>query len=252
MLGANGSFSCDYHIACSFDIEPSFNYHPSLPLAQSVLQRSSLHLDNPLLRSSQKFAIHFECLGIGEETATILDDMRFLLQAVIYQADSDRDSLDVNDEGKLAATSSWVCDRITSLGEVPKQALNSDFIYQSCRKAASIYCKAISERSALSHACTIQDLSQLWASMWRVTLTQWKKIPGIFIWILLSVNQAAQDMPHGRLIKSLLKSSSFYIALENWEVVDETLEAFVKLQRWLREGTVVEQNAELLNSCLTN
>jgi hypothetical protein len=165
--------------------------------------------------------------------------MRFLLQAVIYHTNADHEALDVDDGVKLATTSNWVRDRITSPSV--DQSLNTDFVYLSCRKAALIYCKSISERTPLSYTCTLQDLNQLWASMWRITLSQWKKIPGIFIWILLSINQAAQDTPHGRLVKSLLKSASFYVALENWEAIDGSLGSFVRLQRWLRGRVVVEQ-----------
>ena len=209
-------------------------------------------MDTPLLPSSRNFVTHIGSLGIGEETAAILDDIRFLLQAVIYQTDPDPEPLDVDDGGKLATTAKWVCDRITSLGNPLDQTLSQDFIYQSCRKVALIYCQAIIERTPLSRSCTTQDLSQLWAAVWRITLTQWKKIPGIFIWILLSVNQAAQETQHGRLIKSLLKSASFYVALENWEVIDGSLAAFVKLQRWLKEKSALEESAETLDSLVAD
>jgi hypothetical protein len=253
LLRPKRSSSCDYHIACSFDLEPSFNYRPLSPILQSALRRAPVFLDTPLLPSSRNFATLVGSLGIGEETATILDDIRFLLQAIIYQTNTDQKPLDVDDKNKLVATAKWVCDRIITSRRNPlDQTLSQDFMYQSCRKAALIYCKAITERTPLSRCCTTRDLSQLWATVWRVTLTQWKKIPGIFIWILLSVNQASQDTHHGRLIKSLLKSASFYIALENWEVIDGSLAAFVKLQRWLRERSVVEDSAETLDSLVAD
>ena len=207
-------------------------------------------MSTPLLQSERSFADHAEDIGISVQTACILDDMRFLLQAVITQTDNNRENIDSKDQQKLITTSTWIRDRIAVLPEKNGQGSSpaNDFIYQSCRKAALIYCKAILELTPLSQACTLQDLNQLWSSMWRVTLSQWKKIPGIFIWVLLSANQAAQDTAHGRFLKSMLKSASFYIALQNWQIVDGSLGAFVRLQRWLREGTVSEQSFEPLDS----
>ena len=191
-------------------------------------------MSTPFLQSERNFSDHSKVLSISTETAIILDDMRFLLQAVISQINRDRHpdsgSFESNDEEKLISTSTWVRDRIACL-----IGAADDFIYQSVRKAALIYCKSIVERTSLSHACTLQDLNGLWVNMWRIPLSRWKKTPGIFIFILLSANQAAQDTAHGRFLKSMLKSASFYVALDNWEVIDGTLGVFVMLQRWLRE-----------------
>ena len=204
-------------------------------------------MSTPFLLSERQFAGHSGLLGISKETAIILDDMRFLLHAVTSQMDRGQDSFESTDEEKLISTSIWIRDRISCLAGPA-----DDYIYQSVRKAALIYYKAIIERTSLSRACTLQDLNQLWTSMWRIPLSRWKKTPGIFIFILLSANQAAQDTAHGRFLKSVLKSASFYVALENWEVIDVTLGAFVKLQRWLRERTFVEDVAEPLGSQITD
>ena len=76
--------------------------------------------------------------------------------------------------------------------------------------------------------------------MWRVTLTRWKQIPGIFVWVILAGNQAAQETPHGRFLKSMFKASTSYIALDYFEVVDAALMTYVRLQRWLRQEKEVE------------
>lgn len=173
--------------------------------------------------------------------------MRFLLQAIISQIERDRDNFESAEEEKLISTSIWIRDRICYLAGPA-----DDYMYQSVRKAALIYYRAIVGRTSLLRACTLQYLNQLWINMWRIPLSRWKKTPGIFIFILLSANQAAQDTAHGRFLKSMLKSASFYVALENWEVIDLTLGAFVKLQRWLRERTFVEDVVEPLDSQITD
>jgi hypothetical protein len=82
----------------------------------------------------------------------------------------------------------------------------------------------------------MQDLNQLWSSMWRVTLTQWKQIPGIFVWIILSGLQAAQGTPHGRFLKSMFKAAAAYMSLDYFDVVDASLMNFIKMQTWLRSA----------------
>ena len=165
----------------------------------------------------------------------ILDDMRFLTTSICQQIEVEPTR---KGEEKMKLLAIWVRDRTlaSSNGNESDGPLSNDHIYKCCRKVALIYCQAIVNRCSLAQACTMQDLNQLWASMWRITLSQWKRIPGIFIWVLLAVNPAAQNTPHGRLLKSLLKSASLYVALEHWELIDGSLMSFVRLQRWLRGG----------------
>ncbi|TVY78251.1 hypothetical protein LSUE1_G006779, partial [Lachnellula suecica] len=221
---------CDYHTACSYDCELIFPHNVDQGVPHPI------HIGTPLWDSKDRFSDQPEKLHISQETAMILDDMRFLTSSIIKLGQLDPVERDLT---KLMTTSKWIRDRIYALpsGNDCSKKDPRVFIYRSCRIAALIYCKAIVERIPLSQACTKEDLKTLWGSMWRVTLTQWKSIPGIFIWIILSAHQAARDTAYGRFLKSVLKTASFYIALENWCVVDGALWTFVELQRWLRKGT---------------
>lgn len=67
-------------------------------------------------------------------------------------------------------------------------------------------------------------------------------MPGIFLFIILSANQAGQTTPHGRLLKSMFKASSSYMALDHWDVVDGALMSYLKLQRWLGDARVKEES----------
>jgi len=218
-------------MACSFDREPSFGHHVEDQTAGSVC------MSTPLLASESRFSAHLDELHISEETAMILDDMRFLTTSIIKLGNLDPLEQDLS---KLLATSTWIRDRICSLSDGNDTTISSpeSLIHCSCRTVALIYCKAIVERIPLSQACTPEDISSLWGTMWQVTLTRWKAIPGIFIWIILSAHQAAQDTAYGRFLKSMLKTSSLYMALEDWNLVDGALMTFIELQRWLRKGTL--------------
>jgi hypothetical protein len=183
----------------------------------------------PFLAAEGDFSSSTWYFQISTETAAILDDMRFLFVALIKHIDQ---SASGQDQIKLITTATWIRDRITSLPD----ASAADFTYTSCRIAALIYCKAIISRTSLSEICTLQDLNQLWANMWQVRLSRWKQMPGIFLFVILSALSAAEAAPHGRFMKSMFKTTSAYIGLESFELVDAALTAFVKMQRWLKSG----------------
>ena len=201
-------------------------------------------MQTPLLYSQTTFASIASELKISQVTATILDDIRFLLTATVRQSSREPP---IQEQAKLQRTSTWVQSRILDLPEAPdaSQSNGDEFIYKSCRIAALVYSRAIVERIPLSLACTIQDLTQLWASMWRITLSRWKQMPGVFLFILASAIEAGQTMPQGRFLKSMFKAASSYIALDNWEVIDGALMSLVKLQRWLGSEVVVRDGEPL-------
>jgi hypothetical protein len=220
----------DYNISSTYDRELSF------PHNIAILPRHPAHVMTPLLSSSGvTFSSSTEELGISKETAAILDDMRFLLISIIKQVDRPTGS---QEWSKLKITATWTRDRISSLpsGNEPDSSLANDFVYKSCKTAALVYCRALTEHIPFSQACTILDLGQLWASMWRISLTRWKRIPGIFLWILLSGIQAAEATPYARFLKSMLKAVCTYLAVDYWDVADGACMGFVRLQRWLRNG----------------
>jgi hypothetical protein len=185
----------------------------------------------PFVTSEWDFGLCTEQLQISKETASILDDMRFLFLALAKHVEDD-----TREERKLMTTAKWIQRHILSLpdGSDVDSPLASDHIYKSCRVAASIYCKAIVERTSLSNICTLQDLNLLWASMWQVKLSRWKQTPGVFFFVLASVISVAEDAPHGRFTKAMFRTTTSFIGLDYFELIDAALMAVVKLQRWLR------------------
>lgn len=192
-------------------------------------------MSNPFVHSQQDFISTSENHQISEETAAILEDIRFLLLALLKQVDHNPSE---QEAAKLISTATWVLDRITSLpdGSASQSTLEADHIYKSARIASLIYCRSIISRSPLSKTCTLQDLNNLWINMWQIKLSRWKEIPGIFLFIILAALPAAQETPHGRFLKSMFKTTSSYISMDYWDLVDASLMGFVRLQRWLRRG----------------
>jgi hypothetical protein len=168
--------------------------------------------------------------------------MHFLFRALLAHIDHHAPA---DQEAKIQKTALWVQNRISSLANPTEPSITSEqgFIHANILTASQIYCRAILTHTSLAHACTVSDLNAIFATMWRVSLTRWKQIPGIFLFAVLSLIQAAQNRPQGRLLKSMFKTASSYVALEQWDVVDGMLMAFWRLARWLDddggEGVVV-------------
>lgn len=217
--------SIDYQIACSYDIDLTFPHNTATHVTYQA------YVSTPWIYSLISFTRMQDQLNIAPETAAILDDMRYLQILTLKAIETAQ-----FDSTKLASEAKWIQARIAALpsGAEERSPLLGDNIYKSCRTAALIYIRAILTYTPLSKACTLQDLNQLWSSMWRVTLTKWKKVPGIFVWIILSGLQAAQSTPHGRFLKSMFKAAVSYMSLDYFEVVDASLMNFVKMQTWLR------------------
>jgi hypothetical protein len=194
-------------------------------------------MSTPFVPSSTEFESVAEELQISQNTAIVLREMRFLITKVINQIDNEPSE---KEKIKLKGTSAFTQNLISSLPDESEfdEPSAIDFVFKTCRIAALIYCKAIINRISLAKACTLIDLNNLWANMWHVKLSRWKQITGIFLFVILSAIPACQATPHGRFLKSIFKATSSYISLEYWDVVDGTLMSFVKLQRWLNNGTV--------------
>jgi hypothetical protein len=237
---------CDYNVSSSNNTNPKFVHHVTKPTSTPIT------LDSPLLNSPQQFKNHTDELLISGETSQILDDMRFIISSILDLPDI-RSPYYTQSHAKLRAASDWSLSRISALPEsilkFRGQATKNDCIYSSIRFAALIYLKAISKRVPLAQACQGPEMRLLFSAMWKVTLTEWRHIPGIFIWILLATIEAARYAPQGRLLKSMLKTASFHLAAcgENgWEIVDAMLNRFANLQKWLRreEALLMKQYSE--------
>ncbi|KAH8822073.1 hypothetical protein F5884DRAFT_769898 [Xylogone sp. PMI_703] len=245
---------CDYHIACTYDNAPCFKHNLS-PLPSIF----PLHLNTPLLPSGTSFASISSTLNIAQGTALILDDMRFLTNAVLQQIThplTDKSFL------KLTTTAAWIRDRIAALPEESTSsaaASMNPYIYTTVLLASRIYVSSILTHTPLSESCTTADLNHIWSKIWRVTLTQWKAIPGVFIWVLLVILQASREKEHGRLVKSMLRAACYLVAVGQagkdgydeigWAVVEGALERWVGVTAWMRKsGEVFKTDTRTLAS----
>jgi hypothetical protein len=179
--------------------------------------------------SSIRFVESAEALNISIEAARILDDMRFLTTSVLHLNENGDSEVEI---AKLMTTVHWIHKQLVSPATHDPE-LTTDFMYQTCRTAGIIYSTAILTRTPLSRACTAQLLQQLWMTMWRVPLARWKKLPGLFLWVILVVNSYARDKPEARFLKGLMPSAVVTIGLLDWDATMATLDGFLAVQKWL-------------------
>ena len=184
-------------------------------------------MDSPLIKSNIRFVDSAEALKISTDAARVLDDMRFLTTSVLHLNENGDPKVE---NAKLMTTVHWIHEQLVSSQEPD---LADDFMYQTCRTAGIIYSTAILTRTPLSRACTAQLLHQLWMTMWRVPLSRWKKVPGIFLWVILVVNSYARDKPEARFLKGLMPSAVVTLGLLNWDATMATLDGFLSVQKWL-------------------
>ncbi|KAK0670581.1 hypothetical protein QBC41DRAFT_221525 [Cercophora samala] len=119
-----------------------------------------------------------------------------------------------------------------------------DYIYQSVRLAAILYSRAIMLRRPFKQIVTRAEYLQLWRTTWKVPLSIWRSLLGVFNWILLplvssSSSQEQDSNNHGHFVKGMLNVSLLQIGMENWELCSGIMDASVGLQRWL-SGSGVE------------
>lgn len=311
---------CDAAIALSFESVPFLRGGGEFSFEENLQIPLRLALITPLMPSLVQFSECGEALRIHPAVASILDDMRFLLGAVLAQSENPS----AKDLTKVHITLAWIYDRIASLpaegpmkrrlssvaSPTPSSAAESstnidvrgtpelgedlplpprsrqgtsrsrsrgnrshgpgssraslqaqaevqdtwdesesasagrpspppveapDYVYQAVRLTALAYCQAIKLRRPFSRVVSSNDFMQLWTTVWRVPLSKWRSILGVFNWILLPLLPSSKR-PHDRFVKAMLNATFFQMGMEDWEIASGAMNAALKLQHWLGSG----------------
>jgi hypothetical protein len=242
------NYSTDYELACCFeqDLYLLQEGHPSYVTAPG----SYLALySSPLSDSGTPFLDIHESLDLAPQMASILDDMRFLTASIL--------SLSLMDYGPSLPTQpltpesiqSKACriyNEISHLPITPLSARSStkDIISEAIRITAIAYSSAIAARTPFSRACTAGLRQQLYARIWRVSLSTWKKVPGIFQWILLvACPGSVNDVP-GRLLRRTASVVAIYIGLQHFGLSSTCVRQFWQVQRWIARARTSEAEEE--------
>ena len=197
--------------------------------------------NSPLSDSGIPFRDIHESLALDLQIALILDDMRFLTTSVLsLSLSEDASSLPLESTQPLAPESiqsnaSRIYNELGHLPITPLTATSStkDIISEVIRITATAYSSAIAARTPFSQAYTAALRQQLYARIWRVSLSTWKKIPGVFQWILLvACPGSANDVP-GRLLRRTASVVAIFIGLRHFGLSATCVRTFWQVQRWI-------------------
>jgi hypothetical protein len=192
--------------------------------------------ESPLFGSSTHFHNILKSLDISPDTADILDDMKFLTTSVQGDLAYQHTFGTYQSNIKLNATSLWTRNRVADLPAISPTSLNSteDLIYETVRLAALLYSTAISSRSPFSYTSQYSILQDLWKAIWRISLSRWKKIPGVFLWVILVACASSKDKMQRRLLKLNIAAVVLHIEVTRTGIAVSCLRAFLRVQKWLK------------------
>lgn len=264
--------SLDYSIAISFESPAYFGAGRDGVFSDPAPGPFRISHNTPLVASMVTFSDCISGLNIHPATASILDDIRFLL-ATVTSLPVHATRAEIN---KVATTSHWIFNRISKLPVYspdepdPPTTLpftangspadpgfygsstnspssmsepTSDPVYQAIRQAALLYATAIVERQPFSKVVSLEKFYELWTLVWRVPLTRWQSLVGIFLWIIIIILPTAATTPHSRFVKSMLNTPALGIGIENWFASSSSMRAALTLQAWLRGGDRVRDDS---------
>ncbi|TDZ34488.1 hypothetical protein C8035_v010631 [Colletotrichum spinosum] len=242
VVGESIMILTDYEIACCF--ETDLYWQENDPVRDEDLPIPTAWpdcYDSPLLASSTSFESIAENLGLSAEAANILDDVRFLTNSVasLSSSSSSSSSSSTADTVKIRTTASWLYSRLHDKDVLKATATTSesDWMLETIRLAAVIYSWAIRSLRQISEFEGDEVLEDAYVAMRKVSLTTWKKIPGIFLWIMLVAAPNAAPDAQGRFVRRKMAVTGLSIGFEDFVLGISYLKSFWNVQQWIaKEG----------------
>lgn len=191
--------------------------------------------DSPLYPSSSDFAENAEFKDLGVSTIKLLKDMKFLTTSLL----ATRAVLATPETvAKFEAIALRTYQQVSSLPSIVPTPLSSteDLLYETIRLTAILYCKAVTSRTLLSKNCEPAICASLSQTMWLVSLSRWKTMPGIFLWVLLVACTSTEHMAQRLFLKISMWTVLLYIGLSSHEVAVACMRTFLKVQRWIKSN----------------
>jgi len=79
----------------------------------------------------------------------------------------------------------------------------------------------------------------------RVSLSAWKKIPAIYLWVLLVVCPGSgEDAAFGRLMRRNISVTAIFMVFQHLGLAMGCLEGFWGVQRWIQRVVELEMEIE--------
>ena len=197
-----------------------------------VFQPVRLRYSTPLDPSTGPFKTCAQELGLEEATASILDDVRFLVETVLSMPSAPSPS----EAAKLQSLSDWMDDRISAIRPETVSRKPSDAdpgIHRCVQLAALIFCRAIRSRTVLSRVCSQKDVLELVEAIQQVPLETWKSLLGVLHWLLTAVAPSSRGTDQSI---HMLLLATLQMGLGDWATVIYASRRILQLQVWLAGG----------------
>ncbi|KAK1993547.1 hypothetical protein LX36DRAFT_693642 [Colletotrichum falcatum] len=242
VVGESIMILTDFEIACAF--ETDLYWLESDPVRDEEVPVPTMWpdcYDSPLLASSSRFERIAGELGLCASAAKILDDVRFLTVSVTSASAS------AGSKSKIRTTASWLHGKLRDRGKVGPSAISSEgeWILETIRIAALIYSWSIKSMRQISRFDDDETLEAAYLALRSVSMTTWKRIPGIFLWIMLVAAPNATPDAKGRFVRRKMAVTGLSIGFEDFVLGISYLKAFWSVQQWIaKEGDEGVQRLE--------
>ncbi|KAK1970796.1 hypothetical protein LY78DRAFT_717047 [Colletotrichum sublineola] len=242
IVGESIMILTDYEIACAF--ETDLYWLEGDPVRDEDVPVPTTWpdcYDSPLLASSSRFESIAGKLGLCASAAKILDDVRFLTVSVTSASAS------ASCQSKIRTTASWLHGKLRDRGKVGPTAISSEkeWILETVRIAALIYSWSIKSMRQISRFDDNETLEAAYLALTSVSMTTWKRIPGIFLWIMLVAAPNAAPDAKGRFVRRKMAVTGLSIGFEDFVLGISYLKAFWSVQQWIaKEGGAGVQRLE--------
>lgn len=202
---------------------------------------TKMGLASPLYKASLPLQAEIDSWGVDDTSAQILDDMQFMISSIHGYLSGGHGDGDCQAWFLRANRIRRRIDSLPQISTLNKETALETIIYECCRLTAVIYCRAILTYTPFSLACQPGDLDKLYLGMGLVPCTYWKKICGTWLWMLCAINPAARYRYEGLRLRMFLKNCTSALGLIDWQILVNTMEGFLSVQRWIRQLGIYQE-----------
>jgi hypothetical protein len=194
--------------------------------------------ETPLYGSGAPFSAVLVNFYLPSDLAAILDNVRLLISTItnFLTIKPEPEPLILQQESTAISDQALIIhETILSLPSIPLSPSSppADLIHEILRTTTIIYIIAISSHVPISSAYTPELRQQVYSTIFKVSLSDWKRIPGLFLWILLVASPGSGKDAMGRLLRTNETLAAMYTGLKDFGFAIECLKTFWVVQKWI-------------------
>jgi hypothetical protein len=194
----------------------------------------------PMLESDIKFGDIYEILGLNIVTASILDDIRLITTSTLSFSIAENNTMNLTPKERstiIQSVAQKINENLQFLSIITSDTSSStDLIYDAIHLSAIVYTSATACRIPLSLAYPLKLRHRLCDNLRRINLSSWKKIPGIFLWVLFIACPGSGDGVQDRLLRRNASLTSVYLGFRALGLSVSCLRNLYRVQRWIADG----------------